>query len=84
MDFVFLLGLLAGLLTTTAFIPQVLRTWRTRSANDLSTGMFVVFCSGVTLWLIYGILTRDLPVIIANAITLMLALTILIMKFKYQ
>jgi MtN3 and saliva related transmembrane protein len=84
MDFVFLLGLLAGLLTTTAFIPQVLRTWRTRSANDLSTGMFVVFCSGVTLWLIYGILTRDLPVIIANAVTLMLALTILIMKFKYQ
>jgi MtN3 and saliva related transmembrane protein len=84
MDFVFLLGLLAGLLTTTAFIPQVLRTWRTRSASDLSTGMFVVFCSGVTLWLIYGMLTRDLPVIIANAVTLMLALTILIMKFKYQ
>ncbi|MBD1869553.1 SemiSWEET transporter [Oculatella sp. FACHB-28] len=84
MDFTFLLGLLAGLLTTTAFVPQVLRTWRTKSANDLSTGMFVVFCSGVTLWLIYGILTRDFPVIIANAVTLMLALTILAMKFKYR
>lgn len=84
MDFVFLLGLLAGLLTTTAFVPQVLRTWRTKSANDLSTGMFVVFCSGVALWLIYGILTHDLPVVVANAVTLMLALTILVMKFRYR
>lgn len=84
MDFTFLLGLLAGLLTTTAFVPQVLRTWRTKSANDLSTGMFIVFCSGVTLWLLYGILTRDLPVVVANAVTLMLALTILVMKFKYR
>jgi len=84
MDFVFLLGLLAGLLTTTAFVPQVLRTWRTKSANDLSTGMFIVFCSGVALWLIYGILTHDLPVVVANAVTLMLALTILVMKFKYR
>lgn len=84
MDFVFLLGLLAGLLTTAAFVPQVLRTWRTRSANDLSTGMFVVFCSGVALWLIYGILTHDLPVVVANAVTLMLALTILVMKFRYR
>jgi MtN3 and saliva related transmembrane protein len=74
------LGYLAGTLTTVAFVPQVLRTWRTRSSDDLSLGMLVVFTLGVTLWLLYGIAITSTPVILANAVTLVLALTLLVLK----
>jgi MtN3 and saliva related transmembrane protein len=84
MNQIMLLGLLAGTLTTASFIPQVIKTWRTRSASDLSTEMFSVFCGGVTLWLIYGVAVRDVPIVVANAITLILAGAILVMKLKYH
>ncbi|OIQ89247.1 PQ loop repeat protein [mine drainage metagenome] len=73
-------GALAGLLTTVAFLPQVIKTWKSRSAADLSLGMFAILCAGVALWLLYGLLLGVWPVILANAATLLLAGAILAMK----
>lgn len=73
-----LLGLAAAALTTGSFVPQVLKAWRSGSSADLSLGMYGLFTTGVVLWLIYGILIGDLPVIAANAVTLALVLSILV------
>ncbi len=78
-----LLGTVAGTLTTLAFIPQVVKTWRSRSTADISAGMFVLFTSGVLLWLIYGIALHALPIILANGVTLALSLAILVMKLRF-
>lgn len=78
------LGLLAGVLTTLAFVPQVIRVWRTRSARDLSLASFAIFTVGVALWLAYGIAIGALPVIVANAVTLVLAGAILVMKLVFD
>ena len=75
-------GTLAGILTTIAFIPQVSKTWKTRSARDISLLMFLLFSCGVLLWLIYGIRLNAMPIIIANGITLALSASILVMKIK--
>jgi MtN3 and saliva related transmembrane protein len=83
MDGVTWLGLLAGTLTTVAFFPQLLKTWRTKSAADVSLGMLVTFCIGVFLWLVYGILLGALPIILANVVTLVLAGLILALKLRY-
>jgi len=77
------LGLVAGTLTTIAFVPQVIKTWRTRSGRDISLGMFLLFSAGVALWLAYGLTIASRPVIIANALTLMLAITVLGLKLYY-
>ncbi|OSQ38784.1 SemiSWEET transporter [Thalassospira mesophila] len=77
------LGLLAGSLTTLAFLPQVIRTWRTRSTADISLGMFLVLCAGIALWFVYGVLNGDWPVIIANGLTFLLAATILGFKLRH-
>jgi len=82
-NFITILGLIAAALTTVSFVPQVARSWRTKSAKDLSLGMFATFCAGVFLWLIYGILNQDLPLILSNAVTFILSLTILILKLKH-
>ena len=84
MDPVAGLGLLAGSLTTVAFLPQVIKVWRTRSASDLSMQMVVVFSSGILLWLLYGILKGDLPIIASNLATLILVVAILILKIRYS
>lgn len=76
------IGTLAGIFTTIAFIPQVAKTWRTQSAGDISLLMFLLFSSGVLLWLIYGVLLHAMPIIVANAITLILSALILVMKVK--
>jgi len=77
------LGYLAGTLTTIAFVPQVVRIVRTRSAHDLSWGMFCILSTGVALWLWYGIRVGSLPLIAANAATLALVLTILVLKLRF-
>jgi MtN3 and saliva related transmembrane protein len=82
MTAVTLLGLLAGALTTIAFVPQVVKTWRTRSTTDISLGMFAILVAGITAWLLYGALIGDLPLVLANAVTLGLAGTILIFKIR--
>lgn len=84
LDLAHTIGLLAGLLTTLSFLPQVKQVWRTRSARDISLGMYLIFVSGVTMWLSYGIIIDDFPVIIANSITLLLAGAILIMKLVFD
>ena len=83
MDLTTALGLAAATLTTIAFVPQVTKIWKTKSAKDVSLGMFVVFCTGVALWLAYGIMLGELPIIVANTITLVLGLAIVAMKIRY-
>jgi MtN3 and saliva related transmembrane protein len=77
------IGLLAALLTTAAFLPQVLHTLATRDTRGISLRMYVVFVAGVLLWLVYGLLKRDLPLIAANAVTLALAGTVLVLKLRH-
>jgi MtN3 and saliva related transmembrane protein len=74
------IGMLAAILTTVAFVPQVIKTWRTRSTADISLGMFVILVAGVAAWLIYGLLIGDAPLVLANGVTLLLAGTILFFK----
>ncbi len=79
-----LLGTAAGSLTTVAFIPQVVKTWRSRSTHDISLIMFSLFSLGVALWLTYGIVLGAWPIIVANSITLTLAIVILGLKIRYK
>ena len=78
-----LLGLVAGTLTTIAFIPQIVRIVKTRSARDISWWMFGMFCVGIALWLWYGIRLGALPLIVANGVTLAFAVTILFLKWRF-
>jgi MtN3 and saliva related transmembrane protein len=78
-----LLGYCAATLTTISFVPQAWLTWKTRSAHGVSLGMYAIFIAGVAGWLGYGILIASTPVIVANAITLALALFILVMKLRF-
>lgn len=78
-----LLGSLAGLCTTVAFVPQLVRVYRTRSTKDISLGMFLVFCVGVSLWLAYGLRVGAMPIVTANAVTLALAGGILVAKLRF-
>lgn len=77
-----LIGYAAAILTTAAFIPQAWLTWKTQSTTGISVGMYSIFVLGVALWLVYGLLLGAWPLILANAITLLLALFILIMKLR--
>jgi MtN3 and saliva related transmembrane protein len=79
-----LLGMLAGILTTSAFLPQLVKAWRSRSTRDISLAMYVIISSGMLLWLVYGLLIGSLPLILANTVTLAIAVTILILKIKYR
>ena len=83
MDFITLLGLVAGTLTTIAFLPQLLKVWRNKSAKDISLLWLTTFSLGILLWLIYGVLVQALPIILSNGITLGLTLVILLFKLKY-
>jgi MtN3 and saliva related transmembrane protein len=84
MDLTITVGLAAGFLTTVAFIPQVVKIWKTRSAKDVSLYTFIAFTVGVGLWLAYGILKQELPIIVWNGVTLLLAAAILTMKLKFD
>ena len=77
-------GFAAAILSTVAFIPQVVKTWRTKSAGDVSFTLLITFSTGCLNWVIYGILVNSKPVTIANTITLMLNLAILALKVKFQ
>lgn len=77
-------GLIAGSLTTLAFLPQLLKTWRSRSAEDISSSWLVTFTVGISLWLLYGILIRSVPVILSNSVTLVLTLMILYFKLIFR
>jgi MtN3 and saliva related transmembrane protein len=76
-------GYLAAICTTGAYIPQVLRVWRTRSTTDISLKMFLVLVTGLSLWLTYGLWRGELPLVLANGTTLVLASIILFFKLKH-
>ena len=78
-----LIGAVAAVLTTIAFIPQVWRIWKTRSARDLSLPMYLIFTVGVALWFVYGLLLGAWPIIACNGLTLLLAGTVLAMKLRF-
>ena len=78
------IGFIAAICTTTAFIPQLVRVLRLRSARDISMGTFLLFSIGVFLWLLYGVYSGSKPVIASNAATLGLSMSILILKIRYE
>ena len=82
-DFTNIVGFIAAIFTTFAFVPQVIKVWRTRSTADISLGMYSLFTLGVALWLAYGILLDAWPIILANIVTLLLAGAVLVMKVKF-
>ena len=77
------IGYIAAVLTTISFVPQALKTLRTKSTDGISLGMYIILTTGVACWLIYGILLRDIPIIMANGITLILTGAILALKIKH-
>jgi len=77
-------GMIAGTLTTIAFVPQVLKIYQTKSAKDVSYLMFSIFSTGIVFWLIYGILIRSTPIIAANVVTLALSVIIIVLKIRYH
>jgi MtN3 and saliva related transmembrane protein len=79
-----LVGYMAATFTTLAFVPQVWLTWKTRQTGGISLGMYAIFTSGVALWLIYGWMIQSWPIVIANILTLLLSLSILLMKFFFS
>ena len=78
------IGSIAAFSTTTAFVPQLIRVWRLKSARDISLPMFLLFSFGEAMWLVYGLLIHSAPVILANFVTLALALAILVLKLRYD
>ena len=79
-----IVGYIAACMTTSAFIPQAWMTWKRKHAEGVSLGMYVILVTGIVLWLVYGVMLHAWPIIIANAITLMLALFILTMKLIFK
>lgn len=78
-----LVGSLAAFLTTIAFVPQVLKIWRSKSARDISMPMYLSFTAGVALWLVYGVMIASTPIVVANIVTLCLALAVIVMKRRW-
>ncbi|WP_020405900.1 SemiSWEET transporter [Hahella ganghwensis] len=78
-----LIGSIAAICTTLAFLPQVLLTLKTKDTSGVSLVMYSIFCFGVVMWLVYGVMLVEWPIIIANIITLALAVTVLTLKLKY-
>jgi len=84
LDYVTIVGLAAAAITVFSLFPQLVKVWKTKSTKDISLGMFSLFCSGVFLWFVYGILMKDLPIIIANFLGFIQAFIILMLKLKYK
>ena len=78
-----LIGFIAAALTTSSFIPQAIKTFRSRDTQSISLGMYVIFTIGIACWMVYGVLLESWPMIIANLITLSLAAAILGMKLRF-
>ena len=83
-NFIDLFGFLAALLTTIAFLPQVYKTWKTKSADDVSFTMLILFITGLICWIIYGLKIDSIPIVIANIVTFTFNFSILILKITYS
>ncbi|WP_366836828.1 SemiSWEET transporter [Lutibacter sp.] len=79
-----IIGLIAAVLTTSAYVPQVYKTWKTKSVENISLTMYIVMAIGISLWLLYGIYLNSLSLILANSITVILTLIIIIFKVRYK
>jgi MtN3 and saliva related transmembrane protein len=79
-----IIGLIAGACTTFSFVPQILKMWESKSAKDISLGMYAIFATGVVLWIIYGVYLRSLPLVIWNSVTLLFVLVILFFKLHWK
>jgi MtN3 and saliva related transmembrane protein len=79
-----LIGSVAAVLTTVAFLPQLLRVWKLKRADEISFATYVVFSVGMVIWLLYGVLVGSWPIILANAITLAIAISILALKVRWD
>lgn len=83
MTFIDLVGYMAATLTTVAFLPQVIKVWKSKSTRDLALPTLLSFIAGVLMWFVYGVLVKSTPIIVANAVTLILNLVLLRFKIKY-
>lgn len=79
-----IIGLAAAILTTVAYVPQAIKSVRLRSTGDISIIMYIAMNAGILLWLVYGIAISNLPVILANSVTIIFTGTILFMKIRYK
>ena len=79
-----ILGLVAGACTTAAVVPQLWKTIKTREVDDVSPGMFMVLITGLALWVIYGIIKSDLPIIVTNGLAFLLNSVMLFLFYKYR
>lgn len=79
-----LIGYAAAVLTTSSFVPQAVHTFKTKDVRGISLTMYSIFVVGISLWLVYGLLLDAWPIVIANTVTLTLAVAILAMKLKYR
>lgn len=84
MNWTTILGLVAGICTTAAVIPQLWKAWKTKKVNDVSPGMFFVLITGLALWTVYGVIKDDLPIILTNGVALVLNSLMLYLLFKYE
>ena len=84
MDGIAILGLVAGTITSVTFVPQVIKIWQTRSAKDLSIAMLLLLLLGVSIWLAYGILVKDIAIIYTNSMVLAMGLLMLFFKWKFN
>ena len=84
MGMITLLGLVAAICTTVSLLPQVIKTIKTKHTKDLSLSTYAVLTTGIFLWFLYGILIKDLPLVLANGITLIFTATILFLIIKYK
>ncbi len=78
-----LLGISAGVLTAASRVPQIVKTWKTRSAGGLSLSMYAMLCAGFLLWLTYGLMTDNVPVILSNVVSLAFNLVLLVFRFRF-
>ncbi|MFK5959306.1 MAG: SemiSWEET transporter [Lutibacter sp.] len=79
-----MIGLIAAVLTTSSFVPQVYKTWKTKSVGNLSLTMYLAMFIGILLWLIYGIHLNSFSMIVANSVTALLTFILIILKLKYK
>ena len=83
LNYIDLFGFLAALLTTIAFLPQLYKTWQTKSADDVSLVMLILFITGLLCWIIYGLKINSIPILVANIITFIFNFSILVFKISY-
>ena len=83
MNYVTIIGLVAGLCTTASFLPQIYQIYRTKKTRDISLPMFVVLAAGISLWLVYGIMLKQMPIIVANSVSLVSCLYVVTMKLRH-